>query len=117
MDTPRQRLINMAQGGDGRVAPWIEKVTLRRPGQEDAAVYALRIPAFRNDGRDLVIASADGGLDLCLDVLHLLEHHGQPRNPETTPEEQAKALEEERARYPKPEDVGRVITSLADIDK
>lgn len=117
MDKPRQRLINLVHGGDGKVAPWIEKATLRTPGQEDAAVYAVHIPGARNDGTDLVIAGSDGGLQVCLDVLHLLETGAQPRNPDTTDEEQARHLEEWRATLPQPEDCGRVIASLAELDK
>ena len=117
MEKPRQRLINLVHGGDGKVAPWIEKATLRTPGKEDAAVYAVHIPGARNDGSDLVLTGSDGGLQVCLDVLHFLDTGDQPRGTETTPEEQARALEEELARLPQPEDCGRVIASLAELDK
>lgn len=116
MEEPRKQLINLVRGGSGRVSPWIEKATLRTPGQEDTAVYAVHIPGGRNDGTDLVIVGTDGKLDVCQDVLHLLATGAQPCSPDTTPEEQARALEEERARLPKPEDCGRVITTLAELD-
>lgn len=117
MEDARQRLINLARGGTGKVAPWIEKVTLRTPGQEDAAVYAAHIPGARTDGTDLVIVGSDGGLDLCRDVLRLLETGAQPRDPDKTPEEQAADLAAWQASLPQPEDCGRVITDLAELQK
>lgn len=116
MEAPRQKLINLVHGGDGRVAPWIEKATLRQPGQEDAAVYVVHLPGQRNDGRDLIVVPHDGNLQTCQDVLLLIENHAQPGTPDTTPEEAAAALEAKIAALPQPEDCGRVVADLADLD-
>lgn len=117
MDKTRQQLINLVQGGDGRVAPWIEKVTLRRPGQEDAAAYVAHIPTRTRDGHDLVVIPWDGNLETCQEVLHLVSGDGaQPRSPQKTADEVAAEFEAWRATLPAPEDCGRVVADLAELD-
>ena len=116
MEDQRQRLINLVHGGTGRVAPWIEKATLRRPGQADADVYAVHLPAFRNDGEDLVIHATDGNLDLCHALLHTIATGAKPADPSKTQEELAADYNAWRASLPQPEDCGRVVADLADLD-
>ena len=115
--TNRAVLLDLAHGGSGHPGPWIEKVTLRRPGQEDKAVYCTRIPNTRRDGRDLVIAATDGSLDLCQTLLRICETGAQPADPDTTQEEREAALEAWRETLPAPEDCGRIISDLSQLDE
>lgn len=116
METPRQRLINLVHGGSGKVAPWIEKATLRRPGHDDTAVYCVHLPNTTRDGGDLIVVAHDGSLQSCHNVLHFLDTDDQPRNPETTPEELAAEREAWAASLPAPEDCGRIVARIADLE-
>ena len=108
-DTKRARLLDLAKGGNGHAAPWIERVTLRRPGEKDKDVYAAHLPRAGKEGRDLVCCDCEGGLEICQSILLLWE---RPSNDEA-PEE----LEARRATLPQPEDCGRVIDDLRKLDK
>lgn len=115
--TKRAVLLDLAAGGTGHPGPWIEKVTLRRPGQDDTAVYCVRFPHSRTDGRDLVIAASDGGLDLCYTMLRITETGAKPADPDTTQEEREAALEAWKKDQPAPEDCGRIISDLSQLDE
>lgn len=115
--TNRAVLLDLVNGGNGRPGPWIEKATLRRPGQEDAAIYALHLQNPNPHGRDLVIVAHDGNLELCHDILLMLETGAQPRDPEVTAEEAARDLEARRAALPQPEDCGRIVAAPAELEK
>ena len=115
--TKRAVLLDLAAGGTGHPGPWIEKVTLRRPGQDDTAVYCTHYPHARNDGKDLVIAAHDGGLDLCQTIIRITETGAQPADPDTTQEEREAALQAWRDALPAPEDCGRIISDLSQLDE
>lgn len=113
--TNRARLLDLATGGDGHAGPWIEKVTLRRPGQEDAAVYAAHLPG--RDGKEVIVAASDGSLDLCQTILHITETGAKPADPDSTQEEREAARRAWEEALPAPEDCGRIITDLSQLDK
>lgn len=115
--TKRAVLLDLANGGDGHPGPWIEKVTLRRPGQDDTAVYATHIPGVTKNGEDLVIAAHDGSLDLCQTILHITETGAQPGDPDATQEEREAHRRAWKEALPTPEDCGRIITDLSQLDK
>lgn len=59
-------LVNMATGGDGHIAAWIERVTLdgAAPGQQTAHVY--HVPAMKlPNGQKTQAATYLGTLDYC----------------------------------------------------
>jgi len=113
--TKRAVLLDLANGGDGHPGPWIEKRTLRRPGQEDKAVYAAHLPC--SDGKEIIIAAHDGSLDLCQTILHITETGAKPANPDSTPEEREAYYKAWHEAMPAPEDCGRIITDLSQLDK
>lgn len=115
--TKRAVLLDLVNGGTGRPCPWIEKATLRRPGQEDATIYALHLQNPNKNGKGLVIVAHDGSLELCHDILLMLETGAKPRDPEVTAEEAARDLEARRAALPQPEDCGRIVEDPAELEK
>lgn len=78
-NTKRAALLDLAQGGTGHAGPWIEKATLRRPGQEDTAVYAVHLKAGTADGRELVVYT---DLETCRDILQMEDATTPPAEPE-----------------------------------
>lgn len=115
--TKRAVLLDLVNGGTGRPCPWIEKATLRRPGQEDTAIYALHLQNPNKNGKDLVIVAHDGNLETCQDVLLMIGTGGQPRDPELTAEDAARDQEARRAELPQPEDCGRIVEDPAELEK
>lgn len=116
-ETKRAVLLDLAKGGNGHPGPWIEKVTLRRPGEADKAVYCTHLPGVTKQGHDLIVAASDGSLDLCQTILHITETGAQPADPDTTQEEREAALQAWVDALPTPEDCGRIITDLTQLDK
>lgn len=112
-NTNRAVLLDLANGGDGHAGDWIEKVTLRKPGQEDTPVYVLHIIP-RNGGKGLDVVTT---LETCYNLMLITETGATPRNPDQPIEEYRAAQEARRANLPQPEDCGRIISDLAELDK
>lgn len=109
----RAVLLDLANGGDGHAGDWIEKVTLRKPGQEDTPVYILHLPG-RNGSKGLDVVTT---LETCYNIMLICETGATPRNPDVPIEQYQAEQDARRAALPAPEDCGRIIGDLADLDK
>ena len=69
----RAQLLNMAAGGDGHTAPWIEATP------DGAAV--LHIPAVLHGGKPAKGAQIHASMEACRGLLHALETGAQPKAP------------------------------------
>ena len=106
MTTQRATLIDLLRGGDGRTAPWLERITIRRPGASDTPGYIAHIPC---SGKECTIYSAD--LEAMQGLLHALQTGAQPADHEMTAEELAAAA----AALPQPEDRGRIVADINEL--
>lgn len=107
VDDNRARLINMANGGDGRVSPWIEIVTIRRSNQEDTPRYILHVPG-QPGGREMAIGPMSN-IDAVHGLFLALKTGAKPRDPDMTDEQVMVMHAAIFAGMPPPEDHGRVI--------
>ena len=105
-DVKRARLIDLARGGDGHLEPWIERVTVQRPGLDDAPGYVLHLPDPYG-GKEITIAA---DLELLRNLIIVLENGAQPRDPTVTAEQVLAERAARIAAMPTPEDHGRIVT-------
>lgn len=101
-ETKRARLLSLARGGNGRCDPWIEKVTVRRPGEDDRPGFVVHIPP-RSGGKEISVSVET--LDAAQGLTRALETGGQPANPEST---------DEAVKLSVPEDHGRIVTAAGE---
>lgn len=110
-NTNRRLLINLANGGDGHLDPWLERVTIRKPNQEDSVGFALHIPPTNKGGVEVVVAlrtlEAAQGLQLALKT------GAKPADHQLTADEVKANL----AALPQPIDLGRIVEDPAELDK
>lgn len=84
----RIRLLNIAAGGDGHTAPWIEKVTYSdAPADAPQHAYMVHYPqSIERDGTTspAVHVGYFVNVEAARALLHATETGAQPRSPETT---------------------------------
>ncbi len=106
IEEKRAKLIDIARGGDGMTAPWLERITIRKPGESDAPGYIIHIPCA---GNEFTIYSAD--LEAMQGLLSALLTGAKPADHEPTAEELAAWI----AALPQPEDRGRIVTDIHEL--
>lgn len=100
-ETKRARLLNLARGGNGHCDTWIERVTVRCPGEDDRPGFVVHLPS-RYDLRELTIHL--DSLEDAQNLIIALKVNTQP--PKLDPidiDEAVKLLV--------PEDHGRIVTA------
>lgn len=86
----RALLLNMAAGGNGQLRPWIERVTYDG-APVDAEQYGFVVHIPQHAGRGGMCKAIHvhvGDLEAARGLLHAIATGAQPRDTETTAEEQ-----------------------------